>query len=628
MESRSRECRDRRMPMTFRGAFPLALALTIGLVTWGDRPAAPQSPERVMTRTGEARVPIYEDDLDQARRRALQQAQDSIIREQLQQLLAPEWYQLYEQDLGKRVLSRLDRYISAYRVRRLETSIDRTQYFASLEAQVDRVLLVNDLRDMALPILGERRTPVYLLYRADDPVLANPEGRAAALDAIGARLALLNIEAQKVIAVPASGAQAPAVLLDNPFINSAARQAWLATAAGGVPAVAYLRFARGVPTATPGALVLQLRFYLVRDGSSLADFSQESKGAVPAAITGAIVKQTIVPQLVQPVVNQIQPGSLGNPAYWGTQVSRLELRVFGLGSVYEEESFERDFFAAGSLFEKFGLSRLGPGWVSYEGEFRGDKARLERDLGRRPFGGFSVQKSFWNDGTLELFVGRRDPEKPNELKPYPAEGRPAATQALFEEMAKARPELLLPRQPAFAESEDNGRFDNANALLFNSPVYGYVDSRGDNDLFMGEALRPGESIAVEWYRLGRTNLSPALRVFDEAGVLQRTVYPTGTDSKFTVTVPAGHSRFFIEVADRFGYLIADAGGYLNYHYLLWVRRDAPDTPVPPLLPPPATAQAPAAAAPQAPAAAAPVTPQTAPPATTRPAAPAPRAPRR
>lgn len=613
--------------MRFRSLSVLALALLFGPTLWGGRPAGLLAQERVQSRTGEARVPIHQDDLDQARRRALQQAQESIIRDMLKQLLAPEWYQLYEQDLSRRILSRLDRYISAYRVRRLETSIDRTQYFASLEAQVDRTLLVNDLRDLALPILGDRRTPVLVLYRSDDPVLSSSEGRAATLDAIGARLALLNIEAQKVLAVPASGAQSPGVLLDNPFANQAGRQAWLATQSGNVPAVAYLRFARGSSTAVPGALTLELRFYLVRDGSSLADFSKDGKGAFPNQVTSATVKQSVMPELVQPIVNQLQPGSLGNPAYWGTQVSRLELRIYGIGSVYEEESFERDFFTTGSPFEKFVLSRLGPDWVSYEGEFRGDKARLERELAKRPIGAFAVQQTFWNDGALELVVTRRDAALPNEVKPFPADSRAPAVQVMFDDLAKVKPELLLPQQPTFAESEDNGRFDNANALLFNSPLYGFVDSRGDNDVFVGEAVRGGETIAVEWYRLGRTNLSPAIRVFDEQGVLQRTVFPAA-DARFSITVPAGQTRFFIEVADRFGYLITDSGGYLNYHYLLWARRDSPETPVPPLLPPPATVQAPAGGAASASPGAAVGTPQSVPPAAApsapRPASPTPR----
>jgi hypothetical protein len=570
----------RRLPGRF--LFPLLLAA--GLALWGGRPVAPLAQERYLSLTGEARAPIYQDNLDEARRRALQQAQEAIIQDVLRQLLAPEWYALYEPDLARRVLGRLDRYISAYRVRRLETSIDRTQYFASLEAQVDRALLVNDLRDMALPIAGDRRTPLLLLFRADDPVLSVPEARAAVLEALGARLALLNVEVQRSAAVPATGEAAPAALLDQPFTNQTARQAWLGGAASTVPAVAYLRFLPGKP-GERAPMTLQVRFYLVRDGALLADFEQAGKSALTGAPASAAARQAILSEMMLPMANQIQPGSLGNPATWGTQVTRLELRVHGLTTMYEEEAFERDFFASGSPFEKFVLSRLGPRRLTYEGEFRGDRARLERDLGTHPIGAFRVRELYWNDGVLELVVAHHPRSALNELKPFPAEPRPPSVTLLFEELAKAKPELLLPQQPTFAESEDNGRFDSANALLFNSPVYGFLDSRADNDLFVGEALRPGETIAIEWYRLGRTNLTPALRLFDENGVLARTVYPAG-EARFSFSVPAGQTRFFLEVADRFGYLIADAGGYLNCHYLLWLRREAPDTPPPPLLPAP------------------------------------------
>jgi hypothetical protein len=550
--------------------------------------------ERVLARAGEARVPIYQDDLDQARRRALEQAQEQILREVIRELLAPEWAALYEPDLAKRVLSRLDRYISAYRVRRLETSLDRTQYFAALEAQVERAVLINDLRDMALPILGDRRIPIVLLFRSDDPVLSVAEARNAVIEHFTARLALLNLEVQKTFAV-----QSPtAPLLDNPFGNQEARQAWLAGLGSNAPAAAYVTFARSAPgTGSPFALAV--RFYLMRDGVPLADFSQQGKAAPAGPVTAAMTRQVLLPDVVGPLLNQIQPGSVGNPTAWGTQATSLELRVYGFKSVYDEEAFERDFFGQGSAFSQFVLSRLAADSVTYEGVFRGDRNRVEREWAGRAVGAFRVREVFWNNGTLEFFVERQEQPEIHELVPFPPESRTPAVTALFDDYLKARPDSPLATEPVYGEAEDNGRFDRANALLFNLPIYGFVDSRGDADVYVAEALRPGETIVVEWYRLGRTNLSPTLRLFDEEGILTRTAYATGGELKFEFTVPAAAHRAYLEVADRFGYLTADAGGYLSYHYVMWVRRDAPDTPPPP----PYVAGPPALPAPSGPAAA-------------------------
>ncbi len=44
----------------------------------------------------------------------------------------------------------------------------------------------------------------------------------------------------------------------------------------------------------------------------------------------------------------------------------------------------------------------------------------------------------------------------------------------------------------------------------------------------------------------------------------------------TYKIPAGDDRFYIEMGDRYGYLGSDAGGYLNYHYLLRIHRGRTD----------------------------------------------------
>jgi len=40
----------------------------------------------------------------------------------------------------------------------------------------------------------------------------------------------------------------------------------------------------------------------------------------------------------------------------------------------------------------------------------------------------------------------------------------------------------------------------------------------------------------------------------------------------TYRVPEGQHRFYIEVADRFGYTGGDTGGYLTFPYLMLVER--------------------------------------------------------
>ena len=92
---------------------------------------------------------------------------------------------------------------------------------------------------------------------------------------------------------------------------------------------------------------------------------------------------------------------------------------------------------------------------------------------------------------------------------------------------------------------------------------------------MVEELKEGEVINISWYRVGRTSLNPALRIYNGEGRPIRFYYPRKwVRSKYQV--PKGQHRVFIEVGDRFSGIRWDSGGYLNYHYLIVVEREESD----------------------------------------------------
>ena len=542
----------------------LILPLAV-LLLWGALTAQ----ERLITRNGEARVPIFEDDLDDARLRAVRLAQDAVVREALRSLVAPEWLRLYQGDLKRRILSRLDRYISSYRIRKLETSLDRTQYYAALEAQVDRPALVADLRELSLPILGDRKRRLSILYPRNDPLLASASVRGAAFAALTARLALLNFDVAAQLAIEARDVS----LLASPFTGRMARRALLARIDPGAPAVLVLATRTPADDDQESRTTLSAAFYLVRTGALLANFEQPARNPLPplSPVTSALVK-AVMRSVIEPALVQMQPGRIGEPEAWSAGGESLHLRVLGLRSIYDEETFERDFFRPNSPFEGFVLSRLAENWVSYEGVYRGDRATLESELSGREFGAFRVRRVFWHNETLEMRVQRLPYLENRELVPFPPPLRTPMVAGLFEDLIATHPELEY-WGATFAELEDNGRFDRANPIAFGAMVYGYVDSRGDADIFLGDVLQPGEEIEIEWYRLGRTNLQPVIRIYDQRGFLEQTIH-LGSAKKFTHTLTG--EAFHLEVADRHGYLSWDAGGYLNFHYLLRVWRSGRD----------------------------------------------------
>src|SRR5579863_4297553 len=135
-------------------------------------------------------VPVLGDNLDQAKTRAIREAESQSLLKALDLLVAPEWRSLYDRDLNRRFLPRLDRYLSGFRTTRAEPSSDRTKYVAAITAQFARVPLAEDLRTMQIPVLGDPKRTVRVLYAEDDPFLASPQLRQEIVAQLQPRLDL------------------------------------------------------------------------------------------------------------------------------------------------------------------------------------------------------------------------------------------------------------------------------------------------------------------------------------------------------------------------------------------------------------------------------------------------------
>jgi len=528
-------------------------------VLWLALTPAPRA--QTLDKTGQAEVPILEDNLDQAKTRAVREAQAQALTQVLAELLAPEWRSLYERELRRRILGRVERYIASFRTQRLETSPDRTRYVAVISAQIARPPLVDDLREMSLPILGDPKRSLRVLYPAHDPVLSRADLRQAVLDVLGARLELLNFTVSGVAAVDAAQVD----LLRDPAPDNAKRADLLKRQKSDAALLLTLTAATG-----GGPSTLDLLLFQSSGGHRLASFDRQTSAAAPSAGNAAKLRDFIVSELAAPLANQIQPAAVQPFQAAAGAADRLHLRVVGFGSIAEEEAFEGIFFRRGGRFADFLLQRVEPDGIVYQGNYGGNRDALDRDLTGHVYGDFTVAHATWIDSLLEIEVKYKPVPGHQELELYPPERRPADVTEILKTFLE-RSAALEVEDPIYTEKEDNGWLDRANALAFNATIHGFLDSRGDSDMYIGEALAEGEALDIVWYRPERTNLSPALRLYDAHGRPVRVYYPH-TYTRFTYKLPPGQHEFYLEVADRFGYLKADAGGYLKFHYLFKVLR--------------------------------------------------------
>ncbi len=536
------------------------LALTVLALTLG--------PSRVRAQTleasGQADVPVLGDNLDQARTRAIREAQVQSLQQALAGLVAPEWRTLYERELRRRILSRLDRYLSGFRTTRSEPSADRTRYSAAVTAQFSRAPLVEDLRDLPLPVLGDPKRTLRILYEQEDPVLGNAALRQEILAQLQPRLELLNFQVTGATALTVP----QAALLKEAGDTKRRTDLLARQRAEADLLVAFRLGALQAPAPAARDSVMAATLYHGAQGGVMGSFDERAAGP-KAALR---LRDFVLADLVAPLLLQLQPAALQPFSAFAGLATQLELRVTGLVSVAEEEGFGAAFFRRSSPFAPFYLARIERDALVYRGNIALDRRNLERDLKGRAFGDYVVRNVNWLDTALEVEVQATARPSHHELDLFPPEGRSASVQDTLQAflIRGSAPELT---DPLYAEHEDNGWLDRANALAFNVPIYGLVDARADADFYVAEELAEGESIEIVWARLERTNLMPVLRLYDDQGRQLRTIVPR-LYTRFTYKVPAGQHGFYLEVADRFGFIHGESGGYLKFPYLLLVRRQS------------------------------------------------------
>lgn len=514
--------------------------------------------------SGQADVPVLGDNLDQARTRAIREAQGLCLQQALEGLVAPEWRTLYERELRRRILSRLDRYLSGFRTTRSEPSPDRTRYTAAVSAQFSRAPLVEDLRDLQVPVLSDPKRTLRILYEREDPVLSNATLRQEVLAQLQPRLELLNFQVTGSAALTAQ----QAALLKEP--GDTKRRADL-LARERAEADLLVTFRLGAPQSPAPAArdsVVEATLFHGAQGGVMGSFDQRAAGPKGSER----LRDLVLSGLVAPLLLQLQPAALQPFSAFATLATQLDLRIAGLSSVAEEEAFGAAFFRRSSPFAPFVLARVERDGLVYRGNLAVDRRNLERDLRGRAFGDFVVRNVNWLDAMLELEVQDTAHPVHHELDLFPPEGRPSSVQDSLQAFLTrgSAPELT---DPVYAEHEDNGWLDRANALAFNAPIYGLVDARADADFYIAEELAEGESVEIFWARLERTNLMPVLRLYDGQGEQVRTIVPR-LYTRFSYRVPAGQHGFYLEVADRFGFIHGESGGYLKFPYLLLVRRQS------------------------------------------------------
>ena len=129
-------------------------------------------------------------------------------------------------------------------------------------------------------------------------------------------------------------------------------------------------------------------------------------------------------------------------------------------------------------------------------------------------------------------------------------------------------EVYLPR---LQEKEPNNTSKKLNGLPPSTLMIGYISSRADEDLFQLKRNTESATLEVEWIRIGKTTLSPQLRLYDQAlnFVSKYSLSKSQNKIKFQYTFEQGVPRkVYLRVTDKVGFIQGETGGFKSFYYLL------------------------------------------------------------
>lgn len=294
------------------------------------------------------------------------------------------------------------------------------------------------------------------------------------------------------------------------------------------------------------------------------------------------------------------------------------LNIKGLTVPFSRYAFERNILKSYRTIKNFKLTRLTKDWVEYEIQ---SNSSLESFINvfqaENPYFDFQVENYYFDGLEISAFIKI----KPNvvglqEWK-WDEKTLDKIKEAIYPENVLQKeetiePELSLEYIPQLAEREPNNNSRKFNRLPESSQMIGRISSRADEDIFqISNSLKRLEeenrndtnlhrkkrgaedsaelfpnhdfdtqnqeeyletyTIRVEWIRLGRTALSPHIRLYDHNFNFLNAYSMIGRQNKlhFSYTIKQAPSKvLYLRISDRIGFIRGETGGYKNFGYLL------------------------------------------------------------
>lgn len=480
----------------------------------------------------EASVAVYDNDAVVARKKVFHLVQQRIVLQAVREMVEPEVFKLYEKQIKRNIEVKSNRFLLSVRVL-LEKS-DGVKFLLRLQGRVNKTKISDALTGLKIPKKSDPWRDVRIVFR-NEPIFSHADWRR--------NLSLFHI---KVLSFSVDK-RIDQVVWDQESIErvfadyqdtQVVYYIWIEAKDGEVGSLIMDILSRGSDMVS-GTIRLPLR----QSDARLAKNERKR------------------------IFSLFNSSSLKLSAFNTSGTSLLTLRIDGISSPMYREGFEREYLLNNPAILNSRISVRSSDSVSYDLKLRGtQRAFLETVL--REGGKNRVQLIEKDKNVVRLVYLENEVEEIKELLPWSPV--PSVIRQIEERFPTNAGKMKW--LPKWQETESNNTIVSPNRMVNNQVTIGKISSRIDEDLYVVECQAKAKGIKLEWMRIGKTELTPQLRLYDDQLNLLATYSMHGNQSSqiidYTFIDEKIPPKMFIRISDKIGFVPSETGGFKSYNYLL------------------------------------------------------------
>lgn len=504
------------------------------------------------TYQGEITVPILENDSVYARNNAFYTLQNLLLTAAIKDLIGRDLAEEYHYEISKNKMLQPANFLVSAKV--LKEQSENRAFSMELEGIIQVSTLADELRKMELVLLNDPWTPITVVVDS---------GVAIPAESLKTRLELFRIKTSEFRIVEIKGFD----VADRSSIEFAKV---LFTQA---PRGKIICFIDPIPSEAPGLIkAIRTQIFRKSDFALISAFQWD----LPVPMAGNDIDELQMGKYLK----LFNISSIKKRLYNEGQESTLVLGVEGLVDPLIRNIFEDKILSADKRIKSFSLIQLSANKVEYELQLSYGPDELMEFLNKdNPYFYFIAEKAGPNYLTVESFY------RFNDTAVELAEWEPDA--GILEQISDALNEETLKFQlrdrsipvnalksefiPRLVEKEPNNNSKSLNLLPPSTLVIGIISSRADEDIFQLAHPEDSSTIVVEWMKIGKTALSPQIRLYDQDFTFINNYNLIGNQSRLKFQYSFKQNppqRLYIRITDRVGYIQGETGGFKTFRYLL------------------------------------------------------------